>query len=131
MSRFVYGVLILLCYSLLYWVLIGLWSFTGLAHIGRVAEQIDFALRITVIPFIAGGCVAFLFRNSLQIWALAVAPLVSSAGFMFTNDMTSNDVKAGMVTFLAISGVAACASVVGGVIERRVQLAQASSRPHN
>ncbi len=70
MRRILYGVAIVLCYSLLYRMSMAVWSFFGFANIGSIARGIDLVLRAAAFPFLLGGLLAFAFRDRLQMWAL-------------------------------------------------------------
>ncbi|MBZ5629401.1 MAG: hypothetical protein LAO06_11115 [Acidobacteriia bacterium] len=122
MKRVFYGVAIVLCYNLLYWGSILVWSFLGFATIGSIARGIDVVLRAAAIPFVLGGVVAFAFRERLQMWALLLAPFASSAALLIVTGMNPREIKDGVLGFFIVSAVAACAAVAGGTVERKVHL---------
>jgi hypothetical protein len=123
MKRIGQGVVVVLCYVIAYWIFIGLWSFTGFSSISSVTERIDAVLRATAIPFLLGVGLAFVFRQRLQLWALAVAPFASSAVLLVVTGMDWREIQHGVLGFWVISAVAACAATAGGVVERRAELA--------
>lgn len=121
MKRILYGVAIVLCYDVLYWVSTAVWSFAGFATIGGVARGIDVVLRAAAFPFLLGGLLAFAFRERLQMWALLLAPFVASATLLIVTGVNWDEIKDGVLGFWVISAVAACAAVGGGAIERRAR----------
>lgn len=121
MKRILYGVAIVLCYSVLYWVSMAVWSFAGFATIGSVARGIDVMLRAAAFPFLLGGLLAFAFRERLQMWALVVAPFAASAALLIGTGINWHEIKNGMLGFWVISAVAACAAVGGGAVERKAR----------
>ena len=121
MKKILYGIALVLCYGLLYWLSMAVWSFFGFANIGSVARAIDVVLRAAAFPFVLGGLLAFAFRERLQMWALVAAPFAASAALLIGTGVNWHEITNGVRGFWVISAVAACAAVAGGTVERRAR----------
>jgi hypothetical protein len=121
MKKMLYRILTISCYLSLYWLLLFLWSFVHLARIGGAAQIVDVAVRIAALPFLVGWMLVFSFKGRSEIWALGLAPFVSSAAQLLVEGMSPNEIEHGVLGFFVVGGVAAFASIAGGIVERRVQ----------
>jgi len=119
MKRIFYGVAIVLCYNVLYWVSMFIWSFAGFATVSHATRGIDVVLRAVAFPFLLGVLLTFAFGKRLQMWALAVAPFAASAALLLGTGVNWHEIDNGVLGFWVISAIAACAAIGGGAIERR------------
>ena len=120
--RIVVGVAVVFSYILAYWLSIFLWSLAGFATLGEIATLIDAILRSAAIPFLLGGLLAGVFKKRLEVWALAVAPFVSSAALLLGTGTRWHEISNGVLGFWVIGGLSALCAVAGGITQRRAAL---------